>query len=569
MAILIAVDQWRSYLQLGEFLIFTDQRSLIHLSDQRLHTTWQQKVFTKLLGLQYQIVYKPGSENRVADALSRRGCQQELSAMSNAVPSWLLDIKSSYDKDDKATTLLSKLVVDSAAEPSYTLQQGLLRYKGRIWVGSDKALQLKIIEAFHSSPVGGHSGIPATYQRIKALFAWTGLKTMVTQFVKSCPTCQQAKPDRSKYPGLLQPLPVPTMAWQSVSMDFVEGLPMSGGKNCILVIVDRFSKYSHFIPMSHPFTAFSVAKLFIANVYKLHGLPVFIISDCDRVFTSHLWQELFRLAGVSLKMSSAYHPQTDGQTERVNQCLETFLRCFVSASPSKWSDWLYLAEYWYNTTWHSSLGYSPFYVLYGHQPRHFGISEGDAISSVSLSDWFKDKHLMTSLIQQHLTRAQKRMKAQTDQHRSERQFAVGDWVYLKLLPYVQASLAPRANQKLAGIQIFWSLSGSGTSGGSSVQITTSLVDYNTSCVPCVSAEVSIARDSGSCYSSSFPGWIANSSEDFAAPHFYFIDDSYSSSACPMVRLPSFSSHLGRHGGPQAAFSACSCLGTSASSRGEC
>ena len=128
-------------------------------------------------------------------------------------------------------------------------------------------------------------------------------------------------------------------------MDFVDGLPPSGGKNCILVIVDRFSKYAHFIPMAHPFTALIVAKTFIGNVYRLHGLPLSIVSNRDKVFTSQLWQELFRLASVTLKMSSAYHPQMDGQMEHANQCMEMFLRCFVSAYPAKWLDWIYLAEY--------------------------------------------------------------------------------------------------------------------------------------------------------------------------------------------------------------------------------
>jgi hypothetical protein len=164
------------------------------------------------------------------------------------------------------------------------------------------------------------------------------MKTAVQQFIATCPTCQQAKPDRARYPGLLQPLPIPSMAWQSISMDFVNGLPMSGGKNCITVIVDHFSKYAHFVPLAHPFIALTVAKTFIKNDYWLHGLPMSIISDHDKIFTSQLWQELFRLTGVTLKMSSAYHPQTDGQTERVNQCMETFLRCFVSACPMKWID---------------------------------------------------------------------------------------------------------------------------------------------------------------------------------------------------------------------------------------
>ena len=137
----------------------------------------------------------------------------------------------------------------------------------------------------------------------------------VRDFVSACQVCQQAKPDRSKLPGLLQPLPVPDRAWRIISIDFIEGLPLSGSVNCILVVVDIFSKYAHFIGLKHPFTASSVAKLFFSNVFKLHGLPQAIVSDRDHIFTSKFWQELFKLAKVDLRMSTAYHPQSDGQTE--------------------------------------------------------------------------------------------------------------------------------------------------------------------------------------------------------------------------------------------------------------
>lgn len=176
-------------------------------------------------------------------------------------------------------------------------------------------MQLQIIQALHTSTVGGHKGVPVTYRRVRHLFAWPGLKQDVHQFVTSCPTCQQSKPDRARYPGLLQPLPTPSSAWQCISMDFVEGLPVSLGYNCIMVVVDRFSKYSHFIALKHPFTALSVAKVFMVHVYHLHGLPSSIVSDRDRIFVGRLWKELFKLADVQLKMSSSYHPQTDGQTE--------------------------------------------------------------------------------------------------------------------------------------------------------------------------------------------------------------------------------------------------------------
>lgn len=120
-------------------------------------------------------------------------------------------------------------------------------------------------------------------------------------------------------------------------MDFVEGLPRSKSYNCILVVVDKFSKYAHFLPHSHPFSALQVAELFMNNIFKLYGLPKAIVLDRDKIFTSNLWKELFKSLGTDLHMSSAYHPQTDGQTERVNQCLETYLRCFVHACPTKWA----------------------------------------------------------------------------------------------------------------------------------------------------------------------------------------------------------------------------------------
>uniref|UniRef100_A0A0A8YAL3 Integrase catalytic domain-containing protein n=1 Tax=Arundo donax TaxID=35708 RepID=A0A0A8YAL3_ARUDO len=258
------------------------------------------------------------------------------------------------------------------------------------------------------------------------------MKSDVHDFVQSCLICQKAKTDRARLPGLLQPLPVPRGAWQIITMDFVEGLPRSGNSNCILVVVDKFTKYAHFLPLSHSFTAATVAHTYLHHVYKLHGLPLSIVSNRDRIFTSNFWKELFKLAGVQLSMSSAYHPQSDGQTERVNQCMETFLHCFVHACPKKWIHWLSLAEYWYNTSLHSALGKSPFEVLYGHEPRHFGISPVDSCAVPEVASWLEERAVMQSLIQQHLSRAQQRMKKYADKRRSEHEFAINDLVFLKL-----------------------------------------------------------------------------------------------------------------------------------------
>jgi IS30 family transposase len=153
------------------------------------------------------------------------------------------------------------------------------------------------------------------------------MKQQIIDFVKICAIYQKNKSENVPYPGLLQPLPVPDMAWTHISMDFVEGLPKSQKKNVILVVVDRLTKYAHFISLSHPYTAAEVAQLFLENIFKLHGLPKVILTDRDPIFTSSVWQSLFKVMGVQLHLTSAYHPQTDGQTERVNQCLENYLRC--------------------------------------------------------------------------------------------------------------------------------------------------------------------------------------------------------------------------------------------------
>ena len=167
----------------------------------------------------------------------------------------------------------------------------------------------------NSSALGGHLGFLVTYSKMKKLFAWKGMKSAVGSFVQSCAVCLQAKPDRARYLGLLVPLPIPSESWQVISMDFIEGLPRSGHANCILVVVDKFSKFAHFIPLLHPFTATPVAKIFLDNIYRLHGMPCHIISDRDRIFPSSFWLELFKLAKTTLCMSLAYHPQSDGQTE--------------------------------------------------------------------------------------------------------------------------------------------------------------------------------------------------------------------------------------------------------------
>lgn len=157
----------------------------------------------------------------------------------------------------------------------------------------------------------------------------------VIKKVSECDTCQRVKTENVLSPGLLQPLPIPEMSWKDIAMDFIEGLPKSGCMEVILVVVDRLIKYGHFLAHKHPYTVQDVAETFLKDIYKLYGLPKTIVTDRDSIFTSQLWQQLFKTMGNKLNMSTSYHPQSDGQTERLNGCLESYLRVVVFTNPKQ------------------------------------------------------------------------------------------------------------------------------------------------------------------------------------------------------------------------------------------
>lgn len=361
----------------------------------------------------------------------------------------LEDIRKEVAEDPTAQDIIQKLRDDPSSMPHYHWDSTDLHYKHRIFLPSSSKQKLILLQEFHSSPTAGHSGFLRTYKRISQVFHWKGMKNEVKKFVEECATCQANKGETVASPGLLQPLPIPEHIWTDISMDFIDGLPPAHGKTTILVVVDRLSKYAHFCPISHPYTAASIAQVFVDNIIKLHGVPRSIVSDRDPIFTSNFWKELFRLQGTQLKMSTAYHPQSDGQTEVVNRCVENYLRCFVGDRPKEWVRWLPWAEWWYNTTYHSSTKITPFEAVYGRPPPAMSNYSNGSSKVHQVNCDLRDRNHVLHVLKNNLQNAQSRMKQQADKHRTERSFEVGDWVYLRLQPYKQASVSIRASMKLS------------------------------------------------------------------------------------------------------------------------
>ena len=373
----------------------------------------------------------------------------ELSAISQ--PQWIdaTAVAAAVRADSFLAPIVATLEAQQPTRIGYSLSHGQLLYKNRLVIPSDSPWVAQLLAEFHSTPLGGHSGFLRTYKRIASNLFWVGMKADIMKFVVECHVCQQNKYQSTSPAGLLQPLALPTAVWEDVSLDFISGLPKSHGYDTLLVVVDRYSKYGHFLLLKHPYTAKTVAGLFAKEIARLHGMPRSVISDRDPTFLSQFWTEFFKLQGTKLRMSSAYHPETDGQTEVLNRCVETYLRCFALDQPKQWSRWVHWAEYWYNTSFQTASKLTPFQVVYNRLPPSilkFLLGE-TAVEAVAQELEERDEILRQ--LRYNLERAQHRMKKQADAKRRDYSFNVGDWVYLKLRPYRQQSIARRIHPKLA------------------------------------------------------------------------------------------------------------------------
>ncbi|KAF1334481.1 Pol protein, partial [Globisporangium splendens] len=345
----------------------------------------------------------PGKPNILADALSRRpdydpknksdgtngACRlcEDVSAIATGVTSTIQEeITEGYKQDEACQELIKyfKNPSDKALQnlPSrarsrvhrYSMHNELLYYAvdegdpARIVVPNDEGLRHRLLYEYHDGPSSGHLGREKTFLNLSRDYYWPHMYKWVRKYVRTCEVCQRVKPSGSTQ-APLRSLPVPQDSWKSVSMDFIFGLPRDKHRrNGVLVFVDRFSKMVHLTPVSDKISAEMTAKVFVDVVFRLHGLPSEIVSDRDTRFTSRFWRTLLGILDTKLSMSTAAHPETDGQTERVNRVLEDVLRSYAT-SFGEWSEFLPLAEFALNNSTHVSTGHTPFYANYGLHPR--------------------------------------------------------------------------------------------------------------------------------------------------------------------------------------------------------
>lgn len=399
LAIVAAIREWRPNLEGSRypFTIYTDHKNLEYFITTKSLNRRQARWAEFLAGYDFTIIYRPGEKNGKADAMSRRhdyrpqrGECDSIKPLSLLKPNQLLlstacvsttdsafldKIREALLNDqyylEKKQTLLQNQV-QSASEvtsrENFEIKNDLLYCDKAIYVPDITTLRQEVLKRHHDDFKAGHFGITKTLELVSRHFWWPGVRKYVKNYVLTCDQCQRSKTPRHKPHGLLQPLPVPHRPWISISMDFIVKLPLSQGYDSILVVVDRFSKMAHFIPCCETITTPEVASLFLENIFKHHGLPSDIVSDRGSVFVSKFWQRLMELLKVKTNTSTSHHPQSDGQTERVNAVLEQYLRSYCNYQQNDWVSLLTFAQFSYNNASHSATGTSPFFANYGYHP---------------------------------------------------------------------------------------------------------------------------------------------------------------------------------------------------------
>jgi hypothetical protein len=329
--------------------------------------------------------------------------------------------------------------------------EGVLWFNECLVVPKDHKLRKQIMDEAHLSKSSIHPGSTKMYQDLKQSFWWTLMKREIAKYVSECDICQRVKASHLKTAGILQPLSIPSWKWEDMSMDFIVGLPNTSLRHdSIWVIVDRLTKTSHFLPVHTTYNAKKYAEIYLNQIVRLHGIPKTIISDRGTLFVARFWEQLQDALGTKLIRSSAYHSQTYGQTERINQILEDMLRACVLQFDKGWDKCLSLAEFFYNNSYQTSIKMAPFEALYGRRCRTPLSWSQTGERKVFEPDLVIEAEDKVRIIQSNLKAAQSRQKSYADIRRRPLQFQIGDFVYLRVSPTrgiqrfgVKGKLAPR------------------------------------------------------------------------------------------------------------------------------
>lgn len=454
LAIVEGLKEYRQYVcnLAAPIKIITDHQNLTVFATKRILNRRQARWALELAEHDFLLEFRPGIKNSRADALTRRledfdgegkveVCNDLIippQKIINCKPSEKIDEISLINSISKRYLEISALKLDSTFIKKFrknlasdTFAQGIIlalesgssRHPhvdlGSCVVDSDglliiseliyvpESLRTTIISTSHDHPAAGHPGRAKTLELVSRNFWWPKIRATIDRFIRNCDTCSRIKPVRHAPYGYLKPLEIPQKRWESISLDFITGLPKSNGFDAILVVVDRLTKMAHFIPTTTSVNTIELVKLLRDNIFRLHGLPESIICDRDPVFTSNLAREFASILSIKPHFSSAFHPQTDGQTERVNAILEQYLRAYCNYQQDNWQELLSLAEFSFNNSWSSVTRVTPFFANYGFNPRYQILARSEnRYESVELTEFRQNLEKLEDFIKSEIRYAQ-------------------------------------------------------------------------------------------------------------------------------------------------------------------
>ena len=448
LAIVDSFQEWRHFLEgaAHPVTVYTDHKNLEYFMTARVLNRRQARWNMSLSRFDFVINYRPGKQQGLSDALSRRSylaprageaafdqqCTTMLKPEQFRIFAAVAPIDADFLNQVRTATIEDSLARDikqRSDDDKFKVERDLLYFEERLYIPQGPT-RLRVLQSRHDFPAAGHFGFNKTLELISRDFWWPQMWKDVKEFVLSCDICSRSKTPRHRPYGLLQPLSVPRRPWSSVSMDFITDLPPSNSFDSIFVVVDRLTKMAHFVPCKKTSSSEDTARLFLDNVYRYHGLPDDIVSDRGTQFVSKFWRCLFEILKVDIKLSSAFHPQTDGQTERVNQVLEQYLRCSINYQQDDWTAYLPLAEFAYNNTLHSSTQSTPFFSNYGYHPK-IDLLSPETNSNPAAEGFVRQLSELQTTLRLQLQSAQQAYKTSADKFRNEAPaFKIGDKVWL-------------------------------------------------------------------------------------------------------------------------------------------